>query len=365
MKHIVILVDQLYCHGGIERLVVIKANYWSVVRGYKVTVVGTEQKCNKFAFELSPKVAFIDLEINYNRKISYFSSENLIKFYRNVRYLKRLFRKVQPDFIIVASHIPITYCINFFKGNAVTAKEIHFTQFFRQKNWKSRIERILLSTYDHLIVLSKEEATFCETSNVVVLPNPCQEFPRDLEIKRPSNKKNKALFLGRIATVKNLEDMLLIWSQFVKMNPDWVLEIYGNTDNDYGTEIKTLAKQYSLSHQLVFKEATNTSADAINDCKLMLLTSHEECFPLVILESLALGVPVFAYDCPTGPRNILTHNLDGKLIQNKNIDAFVAALHSFAQNLAVQDAMHKNAFITAQKYTLETIMNSWDTKIFT
>ncbi len=43
MKKILILVDQLHSHGGIEKLVAIKANYWADVFGFKVTILATEQ----------------------------------------------------------------------------------------------------------------------------------------------------------------------------------------------------------------------------------------------------------------------------------------------------------------------------------
>lgn len=60
-KKIVILVDQLYLNGGIERLVALKANYWTDEFGYDVLIVSTEQESKPFAFQLSPKVRFHDL----------------------------------------------------------------------------------------------------------------------------------------------------------------------------------------------------------------------------------------------------------------------------------------------------------------
>lgn len=364
MKHIVLLIDQLYSYGGIERLVAIKANYWSEVRNYKVTIISTEQDSKKFAFEISKKVEFIDLSINYNRNISYFSTVNLGKFLKNVILLNQVLKKVKPDFIIVASHIPITYFVNFIKANAVTVKEFHFTKFYTVRNFKMKVENYLLSKFNHLAVLSEEEATFYETANTVVIPNPFNEPKSTIDQIKIGLKANKALFLGRIAPVKNLLELIIIWSFFVKEYPDWILEIYGDSENDYGTSLKHSVQQLHLESNIIFKGATDYSANAINNSKIMLLTSHEECFPLVILESLAMGVPVFSYDCPTGPRNIITNGVDGKIIANKNRNDFVTALCEFAQSTNLQERMSANAFESIAQYRIDKIMNIWDNKIF-
>ena len=65
MKKIAIFVDQLTQHGGIEKLVAIKANYWATKFNYKVTVISTENKNQPLIYKLDPKVHFMDLKITY------------------------------------------------------------------------------------------------------------------------------------------------------------------------------------------------------------------------------------------------------------------------------------------------------------
>ena len=47
---IFILIDQLHTHGGIEKLVAQKANYWSDVLGYEVKIISTEQENQPFVY---------------------------------------------------------------------------------------------------------------------------------------------------------------------------------------------------------------------------------------------------------------------------------------------------------------------------
>ena len=84
MKKIAIFVDQLTQHGGIEKLVAIKANYWATKFNYKVTVISTENKNQPLIYKLDPKVHFMDLKINYKRLKSYFSLQNLLLLAINI-----------------------------------------------------------------------------------------------------------------------------------------------------------------------------------------------------------------------------------------------------------------------------------------
>ena len=362
MKHIVMLVDQLHTVGGIERLVTVKANYWTEVYNYKVTIVSTEQQQMPLAYPLSKNIQFVDLSINYKRDKSYFKGRNLLKFLKNIRSLKKLLRTLNPDFIIVASHIPITYVINYMKGNAKTIKEFHFTMSTQQKGFKSKIDDFVYRRYDFLAVLSAEEKNFYMTKNVVVLPNPLIEDLERSKVER--EKEDKAIFMGRIVPVKNIESLIEIWGKFVKNYPNWILEIYGNYNNKYGTLLSEKIRDNQLDSFIILRGETKNTMLAIDEAKIMLLTSHQECFPLVILESLSRGVPVFSYDCPTGPRNILTDGFDGKLIQDKNQSQFVEALNVFAGKETIQSQYSKNALATADKYSLPTIMNLWNNLIF-
>ncbi len=246
MKKIVILVDQLNSHGGIERLVAIKANYWATVFNYDVTIISTEQHNKPLIYELSSQVKFIDLEINYHREKSYFSFNNVLKFISNLFQIQRYILKQKPDFIVVASHIPITYSLPFLFRKAKISKEFHFSKFrINNSGFKQKILNFIESKYDKLIVLSQEEKDFYVSKNAVVIPNPIENQMIDSKFDILKNQ-NIAVAVGRFAPVKRLEKMIEIWDQFHKVNPNWKLHIFGAIGNDYYKEIEQLVIQKNL-----------------------------------------------------------------------------------------------------------------------
>ncbi|UTJ05792.1 glycosyltransferase [Arcobacter roscoffensis] len=365
MKKIAILIDQFYEHGGIEKLVSIKANYWSKYFNYDVTLIATENKNKPYVYELEKSVNFIDLKINFNREKSYFSSENLKLFIKNVTLMQNYIDKNRPDYILVASHIPITYILPFLSLNQTkTIKEFHFTQFYRKEktSFKNKVFNFIESKYDKLIVLSKEERSFYKTDNVIIVPNPITSKSTFNE----SNKTNTFSVVCRFAPVKQLEILVEVWKNLIEKLPDldWDLNIFGDYKSEYGNKVNTLIQQYNLQDSINLKGQSNKVLEEIKSSKALLITSSQECFPMVILEAQSVGVPVISFDCPTGPRNIINNYKDGILVEHNTIEDFVSKLIQFITNENLQNELIKNSLKNAEKYTLEKIMNLWKEKVF-
>lgn len=365
MKKIVLLVDQLNSHGGIERLVALKANYWATVFEYDVTIISTEQLQKPLIYALSEKVKFIDLAINYNREKSYFSLSNGLKLLSNIIKIQRYILKEKPDFIDVASHIPITYVLPFLYKKSKTIKEFHFTKFDRvkQQDFKSKLLNYIESKYDFLLVLSDEERQFYASNNVVVIPNPI-EIDKQIPSIAIADKEDIAISVVRFAAVKQLDKMIAIWKAFHPNHPTWKLHIFGTIGNDYFKKIEALVIDSNLQDTVIFKGQSNTIQQEIAKAKVVLMTSEQECFPMVILEANSVGVPVISFDSPTGPRNIIHNKTDGILVEFNNCDSFANELSAFTKDENLQQMLSLNAVKNAGNYSVATIMDKWNKLIF-
>ena len=364
MKKILILVDQLHSHGGIEKLVAIKANYWSTVFGYEVTILSTEQDDKTIIYNLSEAVKVIDLKINYNRTKSYFSFQNILKLLKNIIAVQRIVLKQKPDFIVVASHIPITYVAPFLFGGAKTIKEFHFTKFSRTNiGMKNKVLTYIESKYNYLVVLSAEERRFYFSNNTVVIANPIEHNAINFKSNSVPNE-NIAIAVGRFAPVKQWEKLIEIWSNFNQVNSKWKLHIFGEIGNDYYKKLEVLVKEKKLQEQVFFKGQSNAIHQELAKAKVLLMTSAQECFPMVILEANAVGVPVISFDSPTGPRNIISNYKDGILVPYDDNDAFVKELITFDSDKILQLELSTNAKNNAKNYAIERIMQQWNELIF-
>jgi glycosyltransferase involved in cell wall biosynthesis len=65
---------------------------------------------------------------------------------------------------------------------------------------------------------------------------------------------------------------------------------------------------------------------------VFVLSSRCEGAPVVLMEALAVGVPVVSTDCPSGPREILQNGLLGPLVPVGDVDAMAQAIISTLDN---------------------------------
>ena len=105
--------------------------------------------------------------------------------------------------------------------------------------------------------------------------------------------------------------------------------------------------------------ATNNLDKKMEEAAIYALTSATECFPMVLLESLACGLPIVSYNCPHGPNNIITNNEDGVLVTHNNVEAFSHNLTNLIRDEKGRLNMQKNALQNVKRFEETNIMQQW------
>ena len=108
---ILYLTDQIYLHGGIEKVLSQKANYLADVSGYEVFIVTHNQGKKNPVYHFSAKIRMIDLNINYEAGRSFFHPTNFKKMPKHCAALKNIFKELNPDVVISCSFGPDFYFI--------------------------------------------------------------------------------------------------------------------------------------------------------------------------------------------------------------------------------------------------------------
>lgn len=358
---IVFTTDQIYLHGGIEKVLALKANYFADVLGYQVTILTSEQKEKSPFFKLSKAVNIVDLAIDYNRSKSYFSFKNLKKIPSHFFKMRKVLNDLDPDVVIVCNSAFDFYWLPYINKSSSKVKEYHASQYRRNdslSSLKSKLSSFLLNKvedkYDGIVVLNPDEQKFFNANNTFVIPNPVKLTNKGVDFQ---NKK--VISAGRIAPVKGFERLLDIWRVVSANISDWSLDIYG--DNYIGTqeELQKQIDSLGLGNTVFFKGTVDDMPETMCDYSVYLMTSHTECFPMVLLESLSVGLPIIAYDVPTGPRHIVTHGEDGFLIENDNFKEFSKKLEHLLLSESQRVKMSDNAKKNIQRFDVENVMLKW------
>lgn len=360
---IVYLIEQLYKHGGAEKILSQKANFLAK-NGYEVYIITTGQKNHKPVYDLDKKINLIDLNINYNTNKSYFYPVNFLKGINHFVKLKKILKKIRPDFIILLSDAYDYYFLTFIT-KAVTFKEFHSSRYFYLlaknnaksiKRFKYKLHDIINNRFNKLIVLNEDEKRMFEPANNVVI------IPNGIEItgKNISKLNNKiAIAAGRIAPVKAFDKLITAWQQIAQVHPDWQLQIYGEGDEQLTKKLDSLIQKLKLTNRVCLCGSTNKLTKKMQNAGLYVMSSVTECFPMVLLEAQAVGLPIISFDCPFGPRNIIADNINGLLVENQNIDKLADAIIKVINNKEKQIEMGQNALINVQQYQFDKVMQQW------
>jgi glycosyltransferase involved in cell wall biosynthesis len=364
---IVFSTDQIYLHGGLEKVMAEKANYFVEAFNYEVTILTTEQKNNVPCYHLNEKIKFVDLGINYHRENSFFHPKNLKKIPFHFNQWNKAISDINPDVIIVCNQAFDFYWAPFFKTKVKKIREFHATAFnlFKSRSTASftkkmqfRLNDFVESKYDKLLLLNEDEKQFYKSNNTIVIPNPIA-----LSNKKALLKNTKVIAAGRIAFVKGFEFLIESWKSVAKQCPNWELHIYGQGEKKYLQELRSLIALNDLEDKVFILPATDNLLEVMLDYSIFVMSSRNECFPMVLLESLSIGLPIVSFDCPTGPRNIISDGIDGFLVEKENCELLSEKIVFLIQNEEQRKIMGTNAVQNSKRFDKESVMKQWQSML--
>ena len=361
---LVYILEQFYLHGGIEKITASKLN-WLSKNGYDVSLIVNSQKNKEKIYLLDDRIKFIDLDIDYKVGTSYFHPLNLRKLPKHLISLKKVLNKIKPDVIVITS-LQFDYYFLPFITNAKIIREFHSSRYYYEikrqntkfflKKLKYKIEDFIESKYTYNVVLTPDEVKHYRNKNTVVIPN-------GIEIKENSgisDLKNKTVIAaGRLAEVKNFEELIEIWSKIAIKFPDWTLKIYGEGDTDYKQKLINLIDKNDLNKQICLCGSTDELDKKMLDSSIYVMTSKTECFPMVLLEALNVGLPIVSYDCPYGPKNIIKANEDGFLVEYNNKKDFIFKLSLLMSDFNLRQKMGGWGNKNIKEKQLDFVMKKW------
>lgn len=107
-------------------------------------------------------------------------------------------------------------------------------------------------------------------------------------------KKNNLIFIGRLNPIKNLENLILAWSQAKIKN--WNLILVGPDQNNYSSILERLIKEYGLYNNIFLKGPIKKKEKIklFLNSSILILPSYSENFGISIYEAMSCAVPVIA-----------------------------------------------------------------------
>ena len=356
---LVYIVNRIDGPGGLERVLSIKASRLADHYNYDIHVVTLNQNTNELFYQFSPKIKYHNINATGNP---------LVHAYKYAKGLRKVIKKIKPDVIAVCDDglkgflvpkilnkpCPMIYERHVSRNAVIKQGAKSFTSKISD-HIKSALMNFGGRSYDHFVVLTKgnlEEWTF---KNLKVIPNPLSFYPEE----KSTLDNKKVLAVGKQSYQKGYDRLLKSWKTVSDRHPQWELDVYGTIDKNQ--KLDDLAQELGVADTVNFYPPVRNIAEKYQQASLYTMSSRYEGFGMVLTEAMAYGVPCISFDCPYGPADIISHQENGILVENGDVDGFAKAILTLIENEEERKSFGVNAKEAVKKYLPEKIGEEWDT----
>lgn len=331
--------------GGVSKVTSLKANYFADELHHEVHIASTNDTTQKTFYDFSDIIRFHFIT----------SKLNFLKLITFQLKLKKLVKEIKPDLVIVNDNGFKSFLIPFVFSKPKLVYELHASnkhlldsEAYKNIPFYKSIVKQALKKCDAIVLLNQsQKLDFLPENKQFVIPNPVEVYNGFLK----SEPTQRAIAVGRITTLKGYERMLKSWKEIIAKHPNYVLDIFGSTDNSF--DIESIIQSLEIQSNVSVHKAVNNIEEHYKNADFLLHASFDECFPMVFLEAMNFGLPIVCY-----PLNSDLVNPKYCLI-SENEEEYLNNIFKLIENENLRNNLGENAKKESVKYEINLIMEKW------
>lgn len=340
---ILFFISKLY-GGGAERVASVLLNH--LCEKHNVTAA-IFNNCSD-TYHIDDRVNILDL--SKGKRIRPYQLNRIIK-------CRETIKKVNPD-LTISFLVGLNSCVvlaNFFIQKKLILSE-HTSIQAKQNIWQWLTRHILYRFASRVVLLSKSDFDHARwLKNKLFIYNSLS-----YGIIANNSKRGKtivAISSQRRWHVKGFDLLIQAWAKIAPLHPDWKLQFIGANDD---SKIIDMVKSFKLENQVDFLGWTDEIDKTLQTKSIYVLSSRREGFPCSLLEAMSQGCACMAFDCKTGPNEIITDGVSGLLVHNGDIDDLSVKLQLLIEDEPLRIRLGTAATEEVRRFDKGKIMQQWD-----
>ena len=212
--------------------------------------------------------------------------------------------------------------------------------------------------FDKVICLNQDDKLFYQSINpqTFVIGNMMDSHIEEQTFIPNESKENLITMVARLDQEKNVSEFLEIIKESV-LPADWKVNIVG--DGSQMPVLKKYIDDNALTNISLLGQLDSESVRRILSLsKINCLTSLREGFGVVLIEAMFSSNALIAYDCPSGPSEIV-NSRNGFLISLRDKKTFREKLELLTHDGQLLNTIMRTSFEDSQKWKKETIVEKW------
>ena len=164
------------------------------------------------------------------------------------------------------------------------------------------------------------------------------------------------LAMGRLTAQKDFPTLLRAMARVRTRMPLRLLLLGEGEERE---RLQQLVRQLGLIGEVSLPGFVSNPFALLAHASLFVLSSAWEALPTVLIEALALGVPVVSTNCPSGPTEILQGGRYGRLVPVGDVESMADAIYS--ELMSPRSSLPAEAL---QSFTLDAALDAYE-QLFT
>ena len=349
--------------GGAERVAAFLFNKF-VLLGGDITLIVTYSCGGKCHFKLNNGGKIVYLNDLYNK-----TQFKLLNFILRFFTFRSFLASNQPatciSFMDKVNIVTLLACFGL-KTNVIACERTFPPAFPLGIFWET-LRKLTYPYASRVVVQTRQSlkwlATVSPNAKGKVVPNPAV-YP--LPMLKPylelsnfvRNNQKLLLGVGRLDQFKQFSLLIKAFSLLTKKYPKWILIILGEGPDRMF--LKKIIKQKKLNHKVKIPGICGNLGNWYERADLYAMSSRFEGFPNSLIEAMSYGCPSICYDCDTGPRDIIRHEVDGLLVRPVgDVSALAGALDKLMGNEKLRRDMAIRAIAVRKRFSSQRIVGLW------
>ncbi len=211
-----------------------------------------------------------------------------------------------------------------------------------------------------LIFQTKQAASFFSDKlqkKSIILPNPLDT--ENLPEPYIGEREKIIAGAGRLDPQKNFKLLIDSFAEFYKTHEDYKLVIYG--EGSKRSELEQLAESKNLpAGTITMPGRVENLTEKLRTKSMFILSSDYEGMPNVVIEAMAVGVPVISTDCPSGgSAELIENGENGILVPVGDVNALCAAMCKLVDSPDLVMKFEKNGVAIREKLNSNVVADQW------
>lgn len=353
MKRVLILIPRMG-GGGAERVVSIVANSLSTEYEMQITTLVSDESF--YLLDRNVKLTSANYCINRTNKLTRLMSMGR-NFLGSIFFTRKTIKEYKPD--IVFSLLEEMDVVTYLATRGLGGFRWICSERNDPKRRNPKIQKILEMIYRKSDTLVCQSQTVADYYSMIekksVIPNPVdiENYPERVEESKPP----RIVSVGRLVPQKNTEMLIEAFSRIADEYPDTTVTVYG--EGPERKKLEALIADTHLEGRFILPGTSRNVLETIRDAAVFAFPTEYEGFPNVLVEAIAMGIPVVSTDFATGvAREIIDENV-GVVVPCRDVNAFSNALSQLLSNDEKRKHIRSVSHSAIEPFEVKIVIEMW------